>query len=96
MESSWLRHTSVIWRCSCRRSRFDEYGEKGHEAFGANAIGGVPDQEERVLDFRSVMARAGTLKCVLHLSGMVEEPHGVLAMVSCRCCKGIKQLVFLL
>ena len=29
--------------------RFKERGEKGNESFGADAVGGVPDQEERVL-----------------------------------------------
>ena len=35
--------------------RFDKRGEKRDEAFGADAVGGVPDQEQRVLDFWSVM-----------------------------------------
>ncbi len=37
--------------------RFDQRGEKGDEPFGADAVGGVPDQEQRVLDFWPVMAR---------------------------------------
>jgi hypothetical protein len=30
--------------------RFDERGQKRNEPFGANAIGRVPDQEQRMLD----------------------------------------------
>jgi hypothetical protein len=30
--------------------RLNERGEKGDEAFGADAVGGVPDQEQCVLD----------------------------------------------
>jgi len=36
--------------------RFDQRGEKGHEPFGADAVGGVPDQKKRVLDFRPILA----------------------------------------
>jgi hypothetical protein len=52
MESSCLRHSKSRWRCPCRVSRFDKRGEKGHEAFGADAVGGMPDQEQCVLDLR--------------------------------------------
>ncbi len=31
--------------------------EKGDEAFGADAVGGVPDQEQRVLDVRTIAAK---------------------------------------
>jgi hypothetical protein len=37
--------------------RFYQGREKGDEAFGADMVGGVPDQEERVLDFRSIPAK---------------------------------------
>jgi len=37
--------------------RFYQGREKGDEAFGADTVGGVPDQEERVLDFRSIPAK---------------------------------------
>jgi len=43
---------------------FDERGEKGDEAFGADPVGGVPDQEERVLDVWPVVARVLKLMCV--------------------------------
>jgi len=76
--------------------RFDERGEKRHETFGADTVGGVPDQEQRVLDFWPIMARAGTLRGWLLLLCMVEGPHGVLAIVAGRCSKGIKQLLFFL
>ena len=74
--------------------RIKERGEKGNEAFGADAVGGVPDQEQRVLHVWSVLARTGVLKGGLHLFCMVEKPHRILAMVSSRCCKGIEQLAF--
>jgi len=31
--------------------RFDERGKKRHKAFGADTVGGVPDQEQGMLDF---------------------------------------------
>ena len=70
---------------------FDEDGEKGNEAFGADAVGGVPDQKERVLDFWPILSRARALKRLLHLFGMVEQPPGVATMVS-RCCHKSIQL----
>jgi hypothetical protein len=33
--------------------RFYQGREKGNESFGTNPVGCIPDQEERVLDFRS-------------------------------------------
>src|SRR5205823_13636271 len=75
---------------------FDERGEIGDESFGADAVGGVPDQEERVLDVWPVVARVLKLRWVLSFLRMVEEPHRVLAIVSCRCRKGIQKLAFLL
>jgi hypothetical protein len=53
--------------------RFDERGEKGHEAFGADAVGGVPDQEQCVLDVRSVMPWAGVPRSYLHQFCMVRR-----------------------
>jgi hypothetical protein len=41
---------------------FDKRGKKRDEAFGTNPVGGVPDQEQRVLDFWPVMARTPALK----------------------------------
>jgi hypothetical protein len=76
--------------------RFKKRGEKGHESSGTDAIGGVPDQEQRVLDVWSVLARTGMFREGLPLLCMVEKPHGVRAIVSSCCCKGIKQLAFLL
>jgi hypothetical protein len=70
--------------------RFDERREKGDEPFGADAVGGVPHQEQRVLDVWPVMAWA--LRGRMLFLRMVEEPHGVLAIVSSCCRKGIKQL----
>ena len=76
--------------------RLNERGEKRHAAFGADAVGGVPDQQQRVLDVWPVMARTGALRDGLHLLRMVEKLHRILAIVSSRCCKGIEQLAFLL
>jgi hypothetical protein len=42
--------------------RFDKRGEKRDETFGADTVGGVPDQEQRVLDFWPVMAWTWTLR----------------------------------
>ncbi len=56
---------------------------------------GIPRHEERVLDVWPVMARALALRYMVHLLRIVEKPHRVLAIVSSRCRKGIKQLAFL-
>jgi hypothetical protein len=90
MESSWLRHSGVKVEMLMPLQRFDQRGEKGHETFGADTVGGVPDQEQGMLDFRSVMASAGVLKRGLPYFRMVEEPHGVLAIIASRCRKGIQ------
>jgi len=73
----------------------DEREQKRYEAFGANAIGRVPDQEQRVLDFWPIPARAWTLKRLLHLFCMVEKPPGVFAHIAGGCDKGIKKCLFL-
>ena len=70
--------------------RFDERGVKRDEAFSAYAVGGLPDQEQHVLDVWPILARTVTLRCMLYLLCMVEEPHRVLAIVSSRCRKGIR------
>jgi hypothetical protein len=76
--------------------RFDQCGEKRDQAFGANPVGGMPDQEQGVLDFWPVMGWTRALMCGLLDFRMVEEIHGVLAIVA-RCCrKGIQQFALLL
>ena len=37
--------------------RFNEDGEKGDEPFGADPVGDVLGQKQRVLDFRSILAQ---------------------------------------
>jgi hypothetical protein len=37
-------------------NRFDERGKKRHKVFGADAVGGMPDQEMRELDCLSRLA----------------------------------------
>src|SRR5258707_8371655 len=56
---------------------------------------GIPRREDGVLDVWPVMARALALRYMVHLLRIVEKPHHVLAIVSSRCRKGIKQLAFL-
>jgi len=75
--------------------RFDQRGEKGDEAFGADAVGSVLGQKQRVLDFWAILPRTGALQCLLHLFGMVEQPPRVGSMVPSRCNKGIQQRPFL-
>jgi len=75
--------------------RLYESWKKRDKAFGADAVGGVPDQKECVLNVRSILSRTWTLKRLLHLFGMVEQPPGVGTMVSSRCHKGIQQRPFL-
>jgi hypothetical protein len=54
--------------------RFHERGEKGEEAFGADAIGSIPEQQQRLLDFWPVVARALVPRCLQHVLGMGEQP----------------------
>ena len=61
-----------------------------------DTVGSVPDQEQGVLDFWSIMAWTWTLRGGLHLFCMVEEMHGVLAIVAGRCREGIQQFALLL
>jgi hypothetical protein len=75
--------------------RLNERREKGHEAFSADAVGGVPGQEQRVLDFWPILSRTWAFKCQLHLFCMVEEPPRVGTMVSSCCDKGIQKRPFL-
>lgn len=75
--------------------RFDNRGKKRDEAFGANAIGRVPDQEQRMLDFWPILSRTWALKCLLRLFCMVEEPPRICTMVSSSFNKGIQQRPFL-
>jgi len=96
MESSWRRHSGVEVEMLMPLQGFDQRGEKGHEAFGADAVGRVPDQEQSVLDFWSILAWARTMRDIFPHFCMVEKPHRVLTIVSSRCSKGIKQLALLL
>ena len=61
MESNWdralLRNVEVLMLLQ----RVNEYGEKGDEAFGADAVGGIPGQEERVLDLKNPLTRIDKL-----------------------------------
>ena len=75
---------------------FDMCGEKGHEAFGADPVCSGPDQEQGVLNFWSVMVSAPVQRDELHLFCMLEEIHGVLAIIAGRCCKGIQHFALLL
>jgi len=75
--------------------RFNECGEKGDEAFGADAVGGVPSQKQRMLDLWPILSRTRAMQYLLHLFCMVEEPPGVCPMVSSRCNKGIQQRLLL-
>ena len=42
--------------------RLKERGVKGDEACGADAVGGIPDEEEHVLEVWPILARTGTLR----------------------------------
>jgi hypothetical protein len=69
--------------------RFDEDGVKGDKPFGADPVGGIPGQKQRMLDFWPILSRTGALQCLLYLFCVVEEPPRVGTMVPSRCHKGI-------
>ena len=73
---------------------FDQRGKKRDKAFGADAVGGVPDKEQGILDVWPVSAWAGVLRGRWLLFGMVEEPYGVLTIIANRNSKGVQQLAF--
>ena len=91
MAATLLREVEVLMPLQ----RFDERGKKRDEAFGADAVGGVPDQEQRVLHVWSVMARTLVRRRLQYVLGMVEQPHSVAAMIACGLDKGIQQRTFL-
>jgi hypothetical protein len=37
--------------------RFNEDGEKGHEPFSADPVGGIPGQKQSVLDVQSILTQ---------------------------------------
>jgi hypothetical protein len=62
----------------------DEAWEKRHEPLATDAIGRVPDQEERVLDLWSIALLPPRTNRILFGISVVEQPHRVAAGVS-RC-----------
>jgi hypothetical protein len=48
----------------------DQVGQERDHAFG-----GIPGQEQRVLDFRPIIARMRVHRYVQHILGMVEQSH---------------------
>ena len=55
--------------------RVDQGGQQWDQAFGANAIGDISGQEQRVLDVWPILARTRVRRRVQHLLVMVEQPH---------------------
>ncbi len=53
----------------------DKRGKKRDEGSGADAVGGVPGQEQCVLDFWPVMARTPVPRSVQHFLRMIEQLH---------------------
>ena len=67
LASALLCQVEVLIPLQC----FNERGEKGDEAFGADAVGGLPGQEQRVLD---VWSRLGSHACTQ--AHAIRPPHG--------------------
>ena len=63
--------------------------EKGNEPLGADAVSGMPDQEQRVLDLWSIAAQMEAPMPLLHLFGMVEQPPRIFAHIAGGCDKGL-------
>lgn len=62
--------------------RLNERREKGHEPFGTNPVGGIPCQEQGMLDFWSELASAWARRCLLRHLCMIVEPNGVFAVIA--------------
>ncbi len=60
----------------------DQGGQKGNQSFGTDAIGGVPCQEQGLLDLWSVVGCSWALECVLHLRRMVEGLNGIFSSIA--------------
>src|SRR5258706_8966749 len=75
--------------------RVKNAGQKGDESFGTDAVGSVPGQKQRVLDFPSILARTCVRWYVQHVLGMIEQPHSIAAMIAGGLYKGIQQHTFL-
>lgn len=82
-----------MWRCSCRSSASIKV-ERGHEPFGADAVGDVPGQEQGMLDFRSELASAWAQRCLLRHLCTIEEPNGVFAVIASGLGEFIQQQAF--
>jgi hypothetical protein len=92
---SCSRHASARYRDSCRRSRFDPCRQKRDQAFGTNASGFVPDQHQGLLHLCSLLACTRTGRRWLPCFRMIEQPHGICAVIACGAGKSIQQFLFL-
>ncbi len=73
----------------------DERGQKWHEAFGANSIGSIPCSHQCLLNLWSIVAWACRWRCHLSFQCMIEQPHGIFAMIARDLGKGVQQFPFL-
>jgi len=62
--------------------RIDQGGQKRDQAFGADVPGGLPGQQQGLLDLRTVMGRTGAQDLVLALWRMIQEANSAFASVA--------------
>jgi hypothetical protein len=74
---------------------FDQRREKRDQPLGADAIGGRPRQMQRLLHFVSIVARTRAGNLQMQRSGVIEQPNGVLARITCGCHKFVQDRTFL-
>jgi hypothetical protein len=58
LAAALLCQVKILMSLQC----FNEYGEKRHEPFGADVVGGVPDQEQRMPGRLIRIAEDGALR----------------------------------
>jgi hypothetical protein len=88
MQSSWLRHASVMCRCSCRSNASISVERNGMSRLEQMRFAACHARNSACCTSGRVSASASTLKRALPLRRMVQEPHCISTSVSCGCRNG--------
>ena len=85
MQSSWLRHSSVMGRCSCRSKASISVGGKGMSRLEQLRLAACHASNSACWTSGRVSALASAPKRVLPLRRMVHSPHRISTSVSSGC-----------